>query len=152
MAWTKSAWADVIGTDATKIVLSAASTTTGTVDVNYTSPFITLALKVRSIFGTTPDDSCLIEVLGRDTDGAAEDDTLTLWAAEIPEVSTSEEGTTYQINVSALDHVKVRVTNQDSTDNISVWVSAMGGYASTHKKEKRCLQFMLSVAVLQMLS
>ena len=129
MAWTKSAWADVIGTDATKITMTAASTTTGTVDVNGANPYITLSLKVRSIFGATPDDSCLIEVLGRDTDGAGEDDTLPLWAAEIPEVSTSEEGTTYQINVSALDHVKVRVTNQDSADTIDVWVSAMGGYA-----------------------
>ena len=65
----------------------------------------------------------------QDTDGANEDDTLALWAAEIPEVSTSEERATYQLNVSALDHVKVKITNNDSADTIDVFVSAMAGYA-----------------------
>jgi len=129
MAWAKTAWVNVVGTDATKINISAAGTATGTVDCDGANPYITLAVKVVSVFGTTPDDSCLVEILGRDANGAAEDDTLALWSAEIPEVSTSEERATYQINVSALDTVKVRITNQDSADAISVWVSAMGAYA-----------------------
>lgn len=129
MPWNKTAWSDVIGTNATKITLSAASTTTGTIDCAVpANPYVALGIKAVSIFGTTPDDSCLIEIVGRDTDGAAEDDTLALWAAEIPEVSTSEERATYQVNVAALDHVKVRVTNQDSADTIDVWVSVMAGY------------------------
>jgi hypothetical protein len=130
MAWTKSAWADVIGTDTTKITVSGgSSTTTGTVDCNGTNPYVTLAIKAVAIYGTTPDDSVLVEVLGVDADGANEDDTLALWSAEIPSVSTSEERATYQLNVSALDTVKVKVTNQDSTDTVDVWVSVMGGYA-----------------------
>ena len=129
MAWTKSAWADIIGTDASKVTLSAASTTTGTIDCNGANPYITLGVKVVVIFGTTPDDDVTIEFLGRDADDAAEDDTLPIYEAAIPEVSTSEERATYQLNVSALDTVKVRVTNNDSADSVDVWVEGMGGYA-----------------------
>lgn len=128
MAWAKEAWADVIGTNATKITVAAAGTTTGTIDCKDPNPLISLAIKAVSIFGTTPDGNIKVEVLGRDTDGAAEDDTLAMWSAELPLVSTSEERATYQLNVSALDRVKVRVTNNDTADNVSVWVSAMGAY------------------------
>lgn len=129
MAWTKSTWADVIGTDGTKASVSAAATATGVIDCNGTNPFITLGVKVVVVFGTTPDDDVTVEFLHRDADGAAEDDTIPLYEAAIPEVSTSEQRATYQLNVSALDSVKVKITNNDSTDAVTVWVEAMGGYA-----------------------
>lgn len=129
MAWTKSAWQDIIGTDASKASVAHGSTTTGTIDCNGANPYITLGVKVVVVFGTTPDDDVTVEFLHRDADDAAEDDTIPIYEAAIPEVSTSEERATYQLNVSALDTVKVRITNNDSADAVSVWVEGMGGYA-----------------------
>ena len=128
MAWAKEAWTDRVGTNATKIVVAAAGTTTGTIDCNGANPLISLGLKTVGIFGTTPDGNIRIQLFGLDTDGANEVDTVPMWSAELPLVSTSEQRVTHQINVSALDHLMVKITNLDSTDNVSVWLSSMGAY------------------------
>ena len=128
MPWSKTAWADVIGSDATRITLSAGSTTTGTVDVAGTHKDVMLGVKILVVFGTTPDDDVTFDVYGLDTDGGNDTDTISMRTGSIPEESTSTEIATYQIPVGALDHVKVKITNNDSTDTVDVWVSSMAGY------------------------
>lgn len=128
MAWTKAAWADVIGTDASKSTVGAAASTTGNFDCNGSNPFIMAAVKVVVIFGSSPDGNLKVEIFGLDADGANEVDTLSMFLAHIPYVTSSEERATYHINVAALDQIQVKVTNLDTTDNVSVWVSAMGAY------------------------
>lgn len=128
MPWTKTAWSDLIGSDATKVTLSAGSTTTGTLDCAAANDYITLGLKVLVVFGTTPDDDVTVDVYGLDTDSGADTDTIPIRTGSIPEVSTSTEVVTYQIPVSALDHVKVKITNNDSADTVDVWVNWMAGY------------------------
>jgi len=128
MAWTKSSWSDVIGSDGSKTTVTAGSTTTGDIDCNGANPYIVVAIKVVVVFGGTPDDDVTVELFGVDADGANEVDTLALFEASIPEVTSSEERATYQINVAALDTLRVSVMNNDSTDSVDVWVSAMGAY------------------------
>ena len=128
MAWTKAAWADIIGTNASKQTVTATNSTSGYVDCNGSNPYMTVAFKVVVVFGATPDDNATVEVFGYDADSAAEVDTLPMFIAEIPEVTSSEERATFQIDVSALDQIQIVVTNNDSTDSIDVWVEAMGGY------------------------
>jgi hypothetical protein len=129
MAWTKSAWADVIASNASKTTVTSNSTVSGDIDCNGTNPFVTLAVKVVAIISNTPQDDVLVQFYGVDTDGANEPDTLAIYEAEIPAVTSSEERATYQLNVSALDNVRVLITNQDDADAISVWASYIGGYA-----------------------
>jgi len=128
MAWTKTAWADLIGSDASKTTVAAGSSTTGDIDCNGANPFIVVAIKVVVVFGGSPDDDVTVKLFGVDTDGANEPDTLAMYEAAIPEVTSSEERATYQVNVSALDHLRVQVTNNDSADSVDVWVSYMGAY------------------------
>lgn len=127
MAWTKAAWADVIGTNASKAAISASATATGTFDCNGANPYITTSFKVVVVFGTAAAAGVKVEFLGHDADGAAEDDTLAMYEAQVPQVVSSEERATYQVNVSALDTVKVKLTNLDG-NAITAWVAAMGAY------------------------
>lgn len=128
MAWTKTAWVDLIGSDSSKTTITAGSTATGDIDCNGANALVVVAVKVVVIFGATPDGNVKVELFGVDTDGANEPDTLALYEAEIPYVASSEERVTYQINVSALDHLRVQLTNSDTTDNVDAWVSYMGAY------------------------
>jgi hypothetical protein len=128
MAWSKTAWSDVIGSDASKTSLAAGASTTGDIDCAGTNKYISLAIKVVVVFGATPDGDVTVEVFGLDADGANEVDTLAMFEATVPRVTSSEERATYQLNVSALDQVRVKLTNNDSADSVSVWVSARAGY------------------------
>lgn len=128
MAWTKGAWTDLIGTDGSKTSIAAAGTSSGTIDCNGANPFIVVAIKVVVVFGGSPDDDVTVELFGNDADDAAENDTLPIFSASIPEETSSEERATYQINVSALDSLVVTVTNNDSTDAVTVWVEYKGAY------------------------
>lgn len=128
MAWTKSSWADLIGTDGSKETLAAGSATTGDIDCNGANPFITVGVKTVVVFGGSPDDDVTVEFLGVDADDANEVDTLAMYEAAIPEQTSSEERATHQVNVSALDTLRVKVTNNDSSDSVDVWVEYMGGY------------------------
>lgn len=128
MTWTKAAWADVIGTNASKTTINAGNTSTGDVDCNGANPYIVVDVKVVVIFGASPDDDVTVEIFSVDADGANEPDTLALFEATIPEVTSTEERATYTINVAAKDTIRVSITNNDSTDSVDVWVSAMGGY------------------------
>jgi len=128
MAWTKGSWTDLIGTNASKTTITTGNTSTGDIDCNGANPFIVVAVKVVIVFGGSPDDDVTVEFIGIDTDGGNEPDTLPMFEAAIPEETSSEERATYQVNVSALDHLRVAITNNDSTDSIDVWVSFLGAY------------------------
>jgi len=128
MAWTKSGWSDLIGTDLSKQSINAAASATGDIDCNGTNPFITVAVKVVVVFGDSPDDGVTVEFFGRDADDADEPDTVAIYSATIEEVTSTEVRATYQINVSALDELEIKLTNNDSTDAVTVWVEYQGAY------------------------
>lgn len=128
MAWTKGGWVDIIGTDGSKTSVSAAASATGDIDCSGANPFIAVAVKVVVVFGGSPDADVTVEIFGLDADDANEVDTLSMYEARIPEVTSSEERATYQLNVSALDTVQIKITNNDSTDAVTVWVEAQGAY------------------------
>ena len=128
MSWTKTSWADLIGTNASKTTITAGNDSSGNIDCNGSNPFMLVAVKVVVVFGASPDDNVTVEAFGYDADGAAEVDTLPMFVTEIPEVTSSEERATYQIDVSALDQLQIVITNNDSADSIDVWVSYMGAY------------------------
>ncbi len=129
MAWTKGSWTDIIGTDGSKTSIGAGSSSSGEIDCNGANPFIYVAVKVVVVFGGSPDGDVTVEFFGKDADDADENDTLAMLTASIPEETSSEERATYQLNVAALDSLTVTITNNDSSDNVSVWVEAMGAYA-----------------------
>jgi hypothetical protein len=132
MAWEKSGWSDIIGTDGSKSTITSGSSANGDLDCNNTStgnnPFITAVWKVVIVFGSTPDDNCTVEWFGKDVDDANELDTLALMTATVPEQTSSEERATYLLDVSAFDTINIKVTNNDSTDSVTCWVEAQGGY------------------------
>jgi hypothetical protein len=128
MAWTKTVWSDLIGTNASKTSVTAGNASTGDIDCNGTNPLVTVAVKVVVVYGATPDDDVAVRLYGVDADGANEADTVALYEATVPYVASSEERATFSVNVAALDTLRVEVDNQDSTDSVDVWVSWMGAY------------------------
>lgn len=128
MTWTKSSWADVIGTNASKQTVNAGATASGDVDCNGANPYMVLGIKVVVVFGASPDGALTINIYRKDADGANEQDTVVGFSAQIVEVTSSEERFTFEISVLATDTVTIEVENEDTTDSVDVWVSAMGGY------------------------
>lgn len=128
MAWNKTTWIDLIGTNASKQSIASGATAGADIDCNATNKLIYVTVKVVVVFGASPDDDVSVELLGKDLDGANEADTLAMFAASIPQVTSSEERATYQFNVASLDGLRVEVNNNDSADAVTAWVSWMGGY------------------------
>ncbi len=129
MPWTKTAWANLRGTNTTSVAVAPSGNTGGNVDCAGANDYISLAVRVSVLFDTAPNKAAQVDFYGYNEDMADTDaDTLAIYTAEIPQVTTSEEIATYQINVSALDHVRCVVTNLDTTKTIDVHIAYMAGY------------------------
>lgn len=129
MPWSKTTWANAIATHTTSTEVAPSGSVSANIDTHGANKYITLAVRVSVLFDTAPNKAAEIGFYGYNADGPDTDvDTLALYAAEIPQRTTSEEIATYQLNVAALDQVQVLVTNLDSTKSVWVHVSYMAGY------------------------
>jgi len=129
MPWTKTTWANLIGTNTTSTELAPSGTISGDIDTAGANDYISLAVRVSTLFDTAPNKGLQIDFFPINTDAADTDrDTLALYTFEIPQVTTSEEISTPQVNVSALDQVRVLLTNLDTTKSQWVHVSWQAGY------------------------
>jgi hypothetical protein len=129
MPWTKTTWANLVGTNTTSTEVAPSGTISGNIDCAGANDYISLAVRVSTLFDTAPNKATQVDFFGYNADAADTDvDTIAIYTAEIPQVTTSEEIATYQLNVSALDQMQVLVTNLDSTKSIWVHVSYQAGY------------------------
>lgn len=131
MAITKTAWTDIEGTDAAKTSVAAGVTETSSdFDCNGANPYLYVAIKVVVVFGGTPDDDVRIQIVpyGAD-DSPAEEDTY-VQEFVIPSEASAEHRRTFQIFTGALDTIRVKTINDDTTDAITVWIAASGMYPS----------------------
>lgn len=129
MPLTRTAWTDLIGTDGSKTTVSAGSSTNADLDCNGTNNFHAVGVKVVVVFGSTPDGNTEVNFYGKDADDANEVDTVPMAGSfAITEVTSSEERRTVQLSTVALDTLNVEIVNNDSTDNVTVWVEYLGVY------------------------
>ena len=129
MPWSKTTWANLIGTNTTSSVLNTNATTCGQIDCHAANKYISLAVRVSVLFQTAPNQAVDVDFYGYNADMVDTDrDTLALYSVQIPEVTTSEEIATYQLNVSALDQVSVCIHNLDTTKSVQINVAWMAGY------------------------
>jgi len=117
------------GTSTTSVEVAPSGNTGGNIDCAGANDYISLAVRVSVLFDTAPNKASQVDFYGYNADAADTDaDTIAIYTAEIPQVTTSEEIATYQVNVSALDQMRVIVTNLDTTKSIWVHVSWQAGY------------------------
>ena len=129
MAWSKTTWANLRGTNTTSVEVAPSGTTGGNIDCAGANKFISLAVRVSALFDTAPNKAARVDFYGYNADAADVDaDTIAIYTADIPQHTTSEEIATYQVNVSALDQMRIVVTNLDTTKSIWVHVSYQAGY------------------------
>lgn len=134
MAWNKSTWQDVIGTEISKSTVTFGNSVTGVINTNLASPlkFLNLSIRCEVLFGGTPDGNAEIKVYGRDVLGGDESDTIPIYRQDIEFVTSDSQIITLpNIDTSSIDSLQIEVLNKDSTDSIDVWVSFMYGYIDT---------------------
>ena len=129
MAWNKTTWANLIGTQTTSTEVAPSGTIGGDIDTHGANKYVTLAVRCSVLFDNAPNQPTQIDFLPKNTDDSDTDpDTLAMFSAQIPTVTTSEEIATYQLNVSALDQLRVFITNLDTTQSVWVNVTYQAGY------------------------
>jgi len=131
MAWNKSTWQDVIGTEISKSTVTFGNSVTGVINTNLASPlkFLNLSIRCEVLFGGSPDGNAEIKVYGRDVLGGDESDTIPIYRQDIEFVTSDSQIITLpNIDTSSIDSLQIEVLNKDTTDSIDVWVSFMYGY------------------------
>ena len=130
MGWNKTSWDNVIGNDSVKQIIPSGGSFTGNVGCNSAYKYITVAIKTVVVFGATPDGDAKVKVFSLDCRGANEPDTVPIYSQDIKAVAGTEQIITIpNLDVSALDSLSVEVINNDTTDDISVWVSFKAGHS-----------------------
>ncbi len=129
MPLVRTGWTDAIGTDGAKTTVSAAASASADIDCNGANNLHEVGVKVVVVFGGTPDGNVEVNFYGKDADDANEQDTVPMAGSfTIDEVASSEERRTVQLPTGALDTLVVEVVNNDSADNVTVWVEYLGVY------------------------
>ena len=128
MAWSKSDWVDVIGASGALQVLAPAANATGSIDCAGTNKYVSLATQVY--YAASAAASTLsVAWYGLNPDSSLElADTVSMFEVEIVGVNSASVKQTTQIDVSALDAVQIKTTNNENTDSASVWVACRAGY------------------------
>lgn len=135
MAWNKTPWYDVIGSDVAKQTVLSQSFVIGSIDCNGPIPykFLSVAIKVVIDFTSSPNNNVVVNVYGIDTRGANETDTIPIYTQEITAIASSSQIITIpNLETSALDSLIVEIKNNDTVSNISTWVSFMGAYNDSY--------------------
>ena len=131
MAFNKTPWFDVIGQDSSKISVSAQNSTEGIIDCNGLYKYLTLAVKVVAVFGSSLNGNVFVRVYCFDADNAAESDTIPIYSQEIKRVVNTDQIITIpDLNVSSIDSIRIEVFNDSTSEAINVWSSYKALYSS----------------------
>ena len=130
MAWQKLDWSVLIGTSCTtQTTLVTNSAVCGDYDCDTTTEIIVAAVSVAVDYPAAPNADSQVDIYARDTDSCNLADTVSMFSATIPPPTTSGIGiATYQVNVAALDHLRVCITNPDLTNSVEVLVTVKGAW------------------------
>ena len=125
MTWYKVGWIDLIGSDIVKQTVNSGSIKVGDIDCNQ---YLKLSIKVVGVFGSIVDGNINIEIYGLDA-GTNNADTEPIWNQKLDSYPSSEQIVTIpNLDVSAMDSVRVIVRNNDTSYSVDVWVSYFASY------------------------
>lgn len=131
MGWTKSGWINLIGTNTFKDTVTPNGLKVGDIDCGSQFQYLRLSLRVLALFGSSTLKGIRVEIYGLDSTSSNKADTVPFWSQEIDNFSNSERILTMpNLDVSALDSLRVIVKNLDTSNNVSVWVSYNAAYIS----------------------
>jgi len=124
--WNKTNWFDVIGTDIARVTIAAGGVAAGRIDCTLPS-YIKISVRVSVTFDDVPDGDTIINLYDIDQSGGAnKPDTIPMYSQRVNRQSLTEKIITIpNLDVMALDNIKVEVVNENSTQVIWVWVSAI---------------------------
>jgi hypothetical protein len=112
---------DLIGTSVSKTTITAGSSSTSA--SKDCSTFVGIQIGGGIDFGGTPDDDVLVEVLSSPDD--TNFDTIAMPPFKIGFLASSTVQKTIRIGPED-KYLKVKTTNEDSTDSIDAWLFLMG--------------------------
>jgi len=124
MAWYKTDWFDLIGTDAFKENINSEAIKVGDIDCSGVNPYIKLSIKLAVVFGSVISGNVSMEVYGLDADLSNKPDTEPIWTQYLDDYASSERVITVaNLDVSALDSIRVIIRNNGTANSINAWVS-----------------------------
>lgn len=128
MIFTKTSWYDIIGTNITKQTISANGTATGDINCRDNPAYLKVSVKIVVVFGSYPDKSTVVNLYGLDST-VVKKDTLPIWSQKIDPIANGEEIVTIpNIDVMTIDHIRVEIKNNNSSESINSWVSYLAAY------------------------
>jgi len=124
--WNKTNWVDVIGTDTIRQTVTAGSVATGRIDCTAPS-YVKVSIRISVTFDDVPDGDAVINLYDVDQSGGAnKPDTIPMYTQRINKEALAEKIITIpNLDVLCLDNIKIDVVNENSTQSIWIWVSAM---------------------------
>lgn len=123
----KSEWQNIIGTDISKVIISASNTRSANINCDAQYPYLFVSIKVVAVFGSIATDCCLVNIYGVDR-SSGDVDSIPIWQQKIKEFPNSERVITIaNLDVVSLDTIKVEVKN-NNTSAVHVWASYKAGY------------------------
>jgi hypothetical protein len=123
----KTDWYNLIGTDASKIAISASNNRGANINCDAQYPYIYVSVKVVVVFGSIATNNCLISIYGVDRN-ASDTDSVPLWQQKVKEFANSERVVTIpNLNVASLDTIRVEIKNIN-TSTVHVWASYKASY------------------------
>lgn len=128
MLFTKTSWQDVIGTNIVKQTISAGGTATGDINCKGNPAYLKVSIKVVIAFGSSPNNSVIVNLYGLDST-VVKKDTVPIWSQKIDPVANNEEIVTIpNVDVMTIDHIRVEVKNNNSSESINTWASYLAVY------------------------
>ena|SRR4030042_2570854 len=133
MRLQKTEWLDIIGTNIARHTVNAESSYTGKISCNDVHAYIKVSIRVAVDFGASPDGDVIINFFSLDesTGGANTPDTVPIWQQRIVRVTSLEKIVTIpNMNVISIDALSIEIINEDTTDSVDIWLSAIASYKS----------------------
>lgn len=114
MAIIKSIWTENVNLH-TSAALAFGASVTDDIDLdNLGADLATITIEI--IFGASPDGNALVEVFGSSNSGV-DDDTIPITSFTIPFTISATKRKTFIVR--SFPYAAIKVTNEDSTDNIT---------------------------------
>jgi len=114
MATITASWTEAVNLH-TSASLAAAAAGTDDIDLD-TAGYDAVLITIEIVFGASPDGNCLIEVFGSANSGT-DDDTEPITSFSLLEATSTTKRISFVIK--DIPYIAVKVTNNDSTDNVT---------------------------------
>lgn len=124
----KTDWQNLIGLDTSKLVVAARGTRGANINCDAQYPYFKVSVKVVIVFGAGADNNCIVNIYGVDR-SASDTDSIPLWQQKVREYPNSERVITIpNLDVMALDTIRVEIKNNDTDNSVYTWVSYKAFY------------------------